>query len=158
MYHISSGNSPLIPTSLSAVAQHFLQQCFTLDHLIRPTAAQLLTHPFITGASQSHLDEWQYGGNATKFVPPVSAASPIAAEPVVANPSCEGDRSSMAIMCDNSITVLLPIDMKSTVAFSPVSLEQLDSNSQTMLMDSNFDACRFHDISPSNTSILSKSQ
>jgi tRNA A-37 threonylcarbamoyl transferase component Bud32 len=36
--------------AISELAHDFLMQCFTYDHKVRPTAAELLEHPFLKGA------------------------------------------------------------------------------------------------------------
>ncbi|RPA83771.1 Pkinase-domain-containing protein [Ascobolus immersus RN42] len=48
IFRIGSGSAaPTIPTKCSTEAQDFLAQTFELDHLKRPTADELLTHPFL---------------------------------------------------------------------------------------------------------------
>jgi serine/threonine protein kinase len=39
---------PELPSNISAVAKDFLMQCFIRNKDARPSAAQLLNHPFIT--------------------------------------------------------------------------------------------------------------
>ncbi|KAL6063740.1 STE/STE11 protein kinase, variant 1 [Balamuthia mandrillaris] len=43
----SPGMVPTIPSTLSNQAKHFLSLCFTRDPKLRPTAAELLEHPFV---------------------------------------------------------------------------------------------------------------
>ncbi|XP_020586751.1 mitogen-activated protein kinase kinase kinase 1-like [Phalaenopsis equestris] len=47
-YRIGRGDQPPIPNHLSSDAQDFIRKCVQVDPNARPTAAQLLEHPFIT--------------------------------------------------------------------------------------------------------------
>ena len=48
MYKISHGTEPPeMPVGFSPSAKDFLMQCFTRDPKQRPTATQLLAHPFL---------------------------------------------------------------------------------------------------------------
>ncbi|OBZ87480.1 MAP kinase kinase kinase mkh1 [Choanephora cucurbitarum] len=47
LYNLGKLNSPTIPNHISEDAKNFLQQCFVIDPLQRPTAAELLRHPFL---------------------------------------------------------------------------------------------------------------
>lgn len=40
-------NSPTLPEKISEEAQDFLTQCFIIDPCKRPTALELLNHPFL---------------------------------------------------------------------------------------------------------------
>ncbi|RYE82735.1 MAG: hypothetical protein EOO65_05055, partial [Methanosarcinales archaeon] len=52
MFAIASGSAqPHIPSTLSDEGKDFLRACFQRDPAARPTAAQLLRHPFIVGPS-----------------------------------------------------------------------------------------------------------
>jgi mitogen-activated protein kinase kinase kinase len=44
---IGSSAKPAIPSDISAEAQEFLQRTFDLNHDARPSAAELLEHPWI---------------------------------------------------------------------------------------------------------------
>ncbi|PKU87477.1 mitogen-activated protein kinase kinase kinase 1-like [Dendrobium catenatum] len=46
-FKIGRGDQPPIPTHLSKEAQDFIRQCVQVDPNSRPTAAQLLDHPFV---------------------------------------------------------------------------------------------------------------
>ncbi|RKP02459.1 hypothetical protein CXG81DRAFT_10781, partial [Caulochytrium protostelioides] len=47
MWRLGRGNAPEIPDDLSDLAKDFLAQCLTVDAEQRPTASQLLMHPWI---------------------------------------------------------------------------------------------------------------
>ncbi|KAI8374897.1 kinase-like domain-containing protein [Blakeslea trispora] len=47
LYNLGKLNSPTIPNCISEQARDFLEQCFIIDPLQRPTAADLLRHPFL---------------------------------------------------------------------------------------------------------------
>lgn len=47
LYRIGRGERPHIPDSLSSEARDFILQCLQVDPSLRPTAAQLLDHPFV---------------------------------------------------------------------------------------------------------------
>jgi mitogen-activated protein kinase kinase kinase len=48
LYQIGSHAKPAIPDEISPAAIDFLNKTFELDHLMRPSAEELLEHPFIT--------------------------------------------------------------------------------------------------------------
>ncbi|KAI0495230.1 hypothetical protein KFK09_025380 [Dendrobium nobile] len=47
-FRIGRGDQPNIPSYLSSDAQDFIRRCVQVDPNARPTAAQLLEHPFVT--------------------------------------------------------------------------------------------------------------
>ncbi|KAM1316014.1 hypothetical protein ACFX10_019531 [Malus domestica] len=47
LFKIGKGEPPQVPDSLSKDAQDFINRCLHIDPNKRPTAAQLLTHPFL---------------------------------------------------------------------------------------------------------------
>lgn len=47
LFKIGRGSPPPIPDSLSKDAQDFIKQCVQVNPNDRPTAAQLLDHPFV---------------------------------------------------------------------------------------------------------------
>ncbi|XP_011074882.1 mitogen-activated protein kinase kinase kinase 1 isoform X1 [Sesamum indicum] len=47
LYRIGKGERPLIPDSLSSDARDFVLKCLQVDPSLRPTAAQLMDHPFL---------------------------------------------------------------------------------------------------------------
>ncbi|KAM1180465.1 hypothetical protein ACFX13_019878 [Malus domestica] len=47
LFKIAKGEPPQVPDSLSKDAQDFINRCLHVDPNKRPTAAQLLTHPFL---------------------------------------------------------------------------------------------------------------
>ncbi|TQD91313.1 hypothetical protein C1H46_023064 [Malus baccata] len=47
LFKIGKGEPPQVPDSLSKDAQNFIHQCLQVDPKKRPTAAQLLIHPFL---------------------------------------------------------------------------------------------------------------
>lgn len=47
LFRIGKGERPSIPDSLSRDAQDFILQCLQVNPDDRPTAAQLLNHPFV---------------------------------------------------------------------------------------------------------------
>ncbi|KAL4253160.1 protein kinase superfamily protein [Abortiporus biennis] len=51
IFKIGSSARPTIPPDISPEAEDFLNKTFDLDHEARPTAAELLKHPWIVGAS-----------------------------------------------------------------------------------------------------------
>ncbi|CEI89533.1 Putative STE/STE11 protein kinase [Rhizopus microsporus] len=47
LYAIGNHKSPEIPSNISSEAKDFLEQCFRINPEDRPTAKQLLEHPFV---------------------------------------------------------------------------------------------------------------
>lgn len=47
LFRIGSGTPPPVPDSLSKEARDFIFQCFHVNPRSRPTASQLLDHPFV---------------------------------------------------------------------------------------------------------------
>lgn len=47
LFRIGRGVPPLVPDSLSADARDFILQCLQVNPSARPTASQLLDHPFV---------------------------------------------------------------------------------------------------------------
>ncbi|KAL0365850.1 UNVERIFIED_CONTAM: Mitogen-activated protein kinase kinase kinase [Sesamum radiatum] len=47
LFRIGKGERPLIPDSLSSDARDFVLKCLQVDPSLRPTAAQLMDHPFV---------------------------------------------------------------------------------------------------------------
>lgn len=47
LFRIGKGERPHIPSSLSSDAKDFILKCLQVDQSLRPTAAQLLDHPFV---------------------------------------------------------------------------------------------------------------
>ncbi|KAI8393936.1 uncharacterized protein BYT42DRAFT_488596 [Radiomyces spectabilis] len=57
MYHVVTGHPPLPDTSqLSTLGIDFLEKCFTRNPMKRPTAQELLSHPWITNYLASFMD------------------------------------------------------------------------------------------------------
>jgi len=54
---IGRGELPLLPDSLSTYARDFILKCLQVDPNKRPTAAQLLDHPFINTLSKPTIIE-----------------------------------------------------------------------------------------------------
>lgn len=50
VHQIGSSGRPTFPPDITSVAEDFLNKTFILDHLDRPSARELLAHPFITEA------------------------------------------------------------------------------------------------------------
>lgn len=46
IYLLGTGNAPPLPSTLSDIAKHFLEESFTIDPEARPTATKLLNHMF----------------------------------------------------------------------------------------------------------------
>ncbi|KAL8459545.1 hypothetical protein ACS0TY_036880 [Phlomoides rotata] len=55
LYRIGKGERPEIPDTLSSDARNFILQCLQIDPSLRPTAAQLLDHPFVKRPLASSL-------------------------------------------------------------------------------------------------------
>ncbi|XP_042064285.1 mitogen-activated protein kinase kinase kinase 1-like [Salvia splendens] len=62
LFHIGQGVRPDVPNTLSSDARDFILQCLQVDPTLRPTAAQLLNHPFVKQplSSSSHSVGWQF--------------------------------------------------------------------------------------------------
>ncbi|KAJ3176290.1 hypothetical protein HDU87_005332 [Geranomyces variabilis] len=60
MWRLGKENAPPIPDWLSPQAQGFLAKCFAIDPDERPTAAELLTHPFADVDPATFLDFHAY--------------------------------------------------------------------------------------------------
>jgi len=60
---IRKGTGPIIPDSLSQTSKDFIKKCLQPDPSMRPTAAELLAHPFVNESSctQPDLSELLYG-------------------------------------------------------------------------------------------------
>lgn len=58
MYHVVTGHPPLPdPSQLSTLGIDFLKKCFTRSPMKRPTATELLSHPWITSYLESYYNE-----------------------------------------------------------------------------------------------------
>ncbi|CAO3622761.1 unnamed protein product [Cunninghamella echinulata] len=58
MYHVVTGHPPLPdPSQLSELGIDFLKKCFTRDPVERPSAEQLLEHPWITKYLESYSED-----------------------------------------------------------------------------------------------------
>ncbi|KAH6808723.1 MAPK/ERK kinase kinase 1 [Perilla frutescens var. frutescens] len=53
LFRIGRGERPHIPDSISSDARDFILECLQLDPSLRPTAAQLLDHPFVNRFSEN---------------------------------------------------------------------------------------------------------
>ncbi|KAF9052985.1 kinase-like domain-containing protein [Panaeolus papilionaceus] len=51
IFKIGSSARPTIPSDISPEAQDFLRKTFEINHELRPSADELLNHPWITGAN-----------------------------------------------------------------------------------------------------------
>ncbi|XP_057798292.1 mitogen-activated protein kinase kinase kinase 1-like [Salvia miltiorrhiza] len=62
LYKIGQGERPDVPATLSSDARDFILQCLQVDPSLRPTAAQLLDHPFVKRplSSSAHSFGWQF--------------------------------------------------------------------------------------------------
>nr|XP_034900887.1 mitogen-activated protein kinase kinase kinase 1a-like [Populus alba] len=60
---IRKGTGPIIPDSLSQTSKDFIKKCLQPDPSMRPTAVELLAHPFVKGSSctQPDLSELLFG-------------------------------------------------------------------------------------------------
>ena len=67
---------PDIPESLSAVAKDFIKKCLVYDKETRPTALELLSHPFV--ADQASSLQQQATNVSTKTASAAAAATPTA--------------------------------------------------------------------------------
>lgn len=54
LFRIGKGERPPIPKYLSSYAREFILQCLQVDPNARPTAAQLLDHPFVNRTLSSY--------------------------------------------------------------------------------------------------------
>jgi len=50
LYRIGKGEAPAIPYSLSKRARDFISQCVNPNAEDRPSASELLEHPFVNGS------------------------------------------------------------------------------------------------------------
>ena len=55
LYQIGKGEPPAVPNSLSEDARDFINHCLQVDPSARPTATQLLEHPFVKQTLPSSL-------------------------------------------------------------------------------------------------------
>jgi serine/threonine protein kinase len=64
LYHMATHKDdyPLIPRALSAAGQDFVRQCFIRAFDIRPSATELLLHPFVADSCVSPCLTIHYGG------------------------------------------------------------------------------------------------
>lgn len=59
IFQIGSMVRPANPSDISSEAADFLNRTFEIDHDARPTAAELLQHPFIAGSGQRQISMQQ---------------------------------------------------------------------------------------------------
>lgn len=65
IFRIGKGVLPSVPDSLSKDARSFILQCLQVDPNDRPTACQLLDHPFVKRRLSSSSDSaspYHFGG------------------------------------------------------------------------------------------------
>ena len=55
--HLAQGGSPKLPSGVSPACLSFLRACFTPSPLTRPTAVQLLSHPWLEGVRDDDTAE-----------------------------------------------------------------------------------------------------
>lgn len=55
LFMIGKGQPPLVPDSLSRDARDFILKCIQVNPNDRPTAAQLLDHPFVKRPLQNSV-------------------------------------------------------------------------------------------------------
>ncbi|KAM0063975.1 putative mitogen-activated protein kinase kinase kinase STE-STE11 family [Helianthus debilis subsp. tardiflorus] len=67
LFRIGSGERPAIPDTLSAEAQDFILKCLQVNPNDRPTAAQLLDHPFLRRPSSMSFALASPHHNATQL-------------------------------------------------------------------------------------------
>ncbi|KAF7731942.1 hypothetical protein EC973_007773 [Apophysomyces ossiformis] len=58
LYHLGQYQAPPIPQDISSEAEDFLKQCFTINPVDRPTASELLSHPFVQQDSTFNFNEY----------------------------------------------------------------------------------------------------
>ncbi|XP_024156556.1 uncharacterized protein LOC112164559 isoform X2 [Rosa chinensis] len=79
LWKIGKGDPPLVPDSLSREAQHFIHLCLKVKPDDRPTAAQLLEHPFVNKplppTSSGLVSPYNHYGHRYASVPRKTAAS-----------------------------------------------------------------------------------
>ncbi|KAF8522265.1 Pkinase-domain-containing protein [Hysterangium stoloniferum] len=73
IFKIGSSARPAFPSDISADAEDFLNKTFELDHNLRPSAAQLLLHPWIV-KDPANPNGISKSNKASKAVPEVSVS------------------------------------------------------------------------------------
>ncbi|CAG8555657.1 6742_t:CDS:2 [Acaulospora morrowiae] len=64
MYHVVTGHPPLPdPSQLSELGMDFLKQCFVRSPQQRPTAKELLSHPWISNIQESTIENSDWNGS-----------------------------------------------------------------------------------------------
>ncbi|CAA6664316.1 unnamed protein product [Spirodela intermedia] len=76
LFHVGRGGQPKIPENLSRDARDFIQQCIQKNPEDRPTAAELLEHPFVTRSlrNSSGSDSSSHG-RSRHSLPPLTPSS-----------------------------------------------------------------------------------
>ncbi|PWA75118.1 mitogen-activated protein kinase kinase kinase 1 [Artemisia annua] len=67
LFRIGSGIAPPVPDSLSKEAKDFISQCFLVNPRDRPTASQLLDHPFVRRPLPSFSDYASSGQSSSRM-------------------------------------------------------------------------------------------
>ncbi|XP_055333702.1 uncharacterized protein LOC129585146 [Paramacrobiotus metropolitanus] len=64
VYFVGSGGFPTIPSDIPALLKQMIEQCLARDPNDRPTASELLQHPFFSCCTNSMEDQWMQNSPA----------------------------------------------------------------------------------------------
>jgi len=110
---------PAIPSFLSPDARHFLGLCFTRDPKQRPSAADLLAHPFLRGSSSSSasLRPWLLYASSTPHRFVFQQVPHVEAAPLPEHEQRRPDETPESTLIDSNYRLTIGIDTDTMITY-----------------------------------------